>query len=187
MTTTPHCAVYWIAVRHPSYPSQPLYAAATASGICRLTWPHESLDDIAAWAAKHMPNAQLLKDEERMSLYASQLQEYFRGQRTTFDLPLDMRGTPFQRAVWKALSDIPYGETRSYSDIAAEIGKPAAIRAVGAANGANPVPVIVPCHRVIGKNRALTGFRGGLQLKEELLRLEGYDDYKAAGHARFRF
>ncbi|MCU6708250.1 methylated-DNA--[protein]-cysteine S-methyltransferase [Paenibacillus sp. J5C_2022] len=187
MTTIPQSTLFWTSVVHPAYPSLPLYAVATELGICRLTWPHESMDDVTAWAAKHMPNTRLIKDDERMSLYAAQLQEYFRGERTGFDLPLDMRGTAFQREVWKALTAIPYGETRSYSAIAAAIGKPSAVRAVGSANGANPVPVIVPCHRVIGKNNALTGFRGGLHMKEELLRLEGYYDYKAAGHARFQF
>jgi methylated-DNA-[protein]-cysteine S-methyltransferase len=98
-----------------------------------------------------------------------QLSAWFAGERTTFDLPLAPVGTPFQRAVWRALRDIPYGETRSYGQIAAAIGDPAAVRAVGAANGRNPLALIVPCHRVIGASGALTGYAGGLERKRWLL------------------
>ena len=108
-----------------------------------------------------------------LSSCASQLQEYCAGERETFDLPLAAGGTDFQRAVWAALADIPYGELRSYRDIARAIDKPAAVRAVGAANGRNPLPIVVPCHRVIGSDGSLTGFGGGLETKAFLLRLEG--------------
>ncbi|MEM1228928.1 MAG: methylated-DNA--[protein]-cysteine S-methyltransferase [Pseudomonadota bacterium] len=101
-----------------------------------------------------------------------QLAEYFAGQREHFDLTLRPEGTEFQRAVWQALTRIPYGETCSYGDIAAAIGRPKAVRAVGAANGRNPLPIVVPCHRVIGSNGSLTGFGGGLENKERLLALE---------------
>ena len=104
---------------------------------------------------------------------ASQLEEYFAGERDTFDLPLAAGGTDFQRAVWAALADIPYGELRSYRDIAQAIDNPAAVRAVGAANGRNPLPIVVPCHRVIGSDGSLTGFAGGLEAKTRLLQLEG--------------
>lgn len=102
-----------------------------------------------------------------------QLREYFAGRRRAFDLRMNPRGTPFQLAVWNELREIPYGETRSYSDIARAVGRPEAVRAVGAANGANPIGIIVPCHRVIGSDGSLTGFGGGLELKRKLLRLEG--------------
>ncbi|MBT4520732.1 MAG: methylated-DNA--[protein]-cysteine S-methyltransferase [Halieaceae bacterium] len=102
-----------------------------------------------------------------------QLQAYFSGSRKRFDLPLGAGGTDFQRSVWTALVSIPYGEVRSYRDIAQTIGKPSAVRAVGAANGRNPLPIVVPCHRVIGSNGSLTGFAGGLQAKSMLLSLEG--------------
>lgn len=102
-----------------------------------------------------------------------QLEEYFAGTRTQFDLPLDPVGTEFQRDVWRALLTIPYGETRSYADIAHAIGRPTATRAVGAANGRNPLPIVTPCHRVIGSNGTLTGFAGGLPNKQLLLALEG--------------
>ena len=104
---------------------------------------------------------------------AAQLTAYFVGKLRHFDLPLAPRGTPFQMSVWAALAKIPYGELRSYRDIARSIGNPAAVRAVGAANGRNPLPIVVPCHRVIASNGALTGFAGGLAAKKFLLALEG--------------
>lgn len=104
---------------------------------------------------------------------AGQLAEYFAGRRQHFELPVRALGTPFQQSVWNALADIPYGGLRSYRDIAQSIGNPAAVRAVGAANGRNPLPIVVPCHRVIGSNGSLTGFAGGLENKRFLLQLEG--------------
>jgi methylated-DNA-[protein]-cysteine S-methyltransferase len=113
------------------------------------------------------PDHPILTETER------QLSAYFAGTLQRFDVPLDFRGTDFQKSVWAALLTIPFGETRSYGEIARQIGKPAAVRAVGAANGRNPISIIAPCHRVIGANGSLTGFAGGLQAKETLLALEG--------------
>ena len=104
---------------------------------------------------------------------ARQLREYFAGRRQAFELTLDVSGTPFQRAVWKALLTIPFGETRTYGELARQVGRPSAARAVGAANGQNPVAIVAPCHRVIGASGNLTGFAGGLDAKARLLRLEG--------------
>ncbi len=104
---------------------------------------------------------------------AAQLREYFAGTRRTFELELAPRGTPFQLEVWKALCEIPYGDTITYAELARRIGRPAAVRAVGAANGANPIPIVVPCHRVIGSNGTLTGYGGGIERKQFLLALEG--------------
>ena len=101
-----------------------------------------------------------------------QLLEYLAGKRREFDLPLAPKGTEFYRSVWRALEEIPYGETRSYRDIAQAVGRPKAVRAVGQANHNNPIPIIIPCHRVVGANGSLTGYGGGLDLKERLLRLE---------------
>lgn len=101
-----------------------------------------------------------------------QLREYFAGKRADFDLPLAPVGTEFQRTVWRNLQDIPYGETISYGELAKRVGNPKASRAVGAANGQNPIPIVIPCHRVIGANGKLTGFGGGLPTKEALLALE---------------
>ena len=104
---------------------------------------------------------------------ASQLNEYFAGKRHSFDLPLSPVGTAFQKSVWAALKAIPYGELRTYRDIAESLDNPKAVRAVGAANGRNPLPIVVPCHRVIGSDGSLTGFAGGLEAKKVLLGLEG--------------
>ena len=103
---------------------------------------------------------------------ARQLREYFAGQRTAFELPLAPDGTTFQKRVWRELQEIPYGETISYGELARRAGNAKASRAVGAANGANPIPIVIPCHRVIGANGKLTGFGGGLPIKEALLALE---------------
>jgi methylated-DNA-[protein]-cysteine S-methyltransferase len=102
----------------------------------------------------------------------AQLEEYFAGERRDFSLPLPLEGTPFQTTVWSALRTIPYGATVSYGELARRIGRPSASRAVGAANGANPLPIILPCHRVIGADRSLTGFGGGLETKRFLLAFE---------------
>lgn len=117
----------------------------------------------------------LQRDDAHPTLQATarQLGEYFAGNRQRFELPLDFVGTDFQRQVWAALLTIPFGETRSYGDIARQIGNPSAVRAVGAANGRNPISIIAPCHRVIGASGSLTGFAGGLQAKQYLLALEG--------------
>lgn len=111
-------------------------------------------------------------DESANSIFLNQVHEYFEGIRTSFDFPLDIAGTPFQLAVWNALKQIPYGETRSYGDIAKSIGKPGAARAVGMANHENPIAVVIPCHRVVGHNGSLTGYAGGLELKQKLLSIE---------------
>lgn len=111
-------------------------------------------------------NTELLQEVKR------QLEEYFSGRLQNFDLPLKPKGTDFQKQVWKALLTIPYGETKSYGDIAKQIGKEKAVRAVGGANHVNPISIVIPCHRVIGKNGNLTGYGGGLEVKEKLLELE---------------
>jgi len=118
------------------------------------------------------PESDWIYNEKPLAKARQQLQEYFAGNRKDFDLPLRLDGTEFQVKVLKALQKIPYGETVSYGEIAKRIGKPKAVRAVGAANGRNPIPIIVPCHRVIGSSGDLTGFGGGLDTKEALLRLE---------------
>jgi len=120
------------------------------------------------------PKDEWTRNDRAFGDVREQLAAYFAKQLREFDLPLAPRGTPFQLDVWRALRAIPYGETRSYAQIAQIIGKPEAIRAVGAANGANPLPIVVPCHRVIGSNGSLTGFGGGLEMKRYLLDLELY-------------
>ncbi|MCC7449593.1 MAG: methylated-DNA--[protein]-cysteine S-methyltransferase [Anaerolineae bacterium] len=117
----------------------------------------------------------IIPDSPRCDSVVEQLTEYFAGQRRAFDMPLHMIGTAFQQTVWTALLTIPYGTIINYRQLAERIGNPAAIRAVGRANATNPIPIVVPCHRVIGADGSLTGFGGGLPLKEALLKLEGVD------------
>ena len=119
-----------------------------------------------------LPSTELAESHPILHATAEQLGEYFTGQRRSFALPLDPQGSPFQQQVWLGLREIPYGETRSYGALAAQLGKPNAARAVGLANGRNPLSIVVPCHRVIGASGKLTGFAGGLAAKETLLRLE---------------
>lgn len=118
------------------------------------------------------PQKALLQTTELLSMATIQLDEYFQGKRTTFSLPFKLTGTPFQLAIWKELQNIPYGKTTSYKEIAQKINKPKAYRAVGMANNKNPLPIIIPCHRVIGSNGKLIGYAGGLKLKNYLLELE---------------
>jgi methylated-DNA-[protein]-cysteine S-methyltransferase len=118
------------------------------------------------------PEPDWVKDARPFAETIRQLREYFAGKRDEFDLPLAPEGTEFQQEVWRAVAAIPYGETRSYGEIARQIGKADAVRAVGAANGQNPLPIVIPCHRVIGSDGRLTGYGGGLPLKKRLLELE---------------
>ncbi len=144
-----------------------LKLVASDAGLAAILWPDE--DPARVRLGKPIEN-----DTHPVLLEAEhQLREYFEGRRKAFDLKLDFNGTEFQRKVWAALLTIPYGETRSYAQIARQIGKPEAVRAVGAANGKNPISIVAPCHRVIGSTGKLTGFAGGLETKAFLLALEG--------------
>jgi methylated-DNA-[protein]-cysteine S-methyltransferase len=144
-----------------------LKLVASEAGLVAVLWPGDDPKRVRLSALAPSTAHPVLLDAER------QLRDYFIGRRRTFTVPLDMAGTPFQQAVWQALLTIPYGETRSYSELAKQVGRPAASRAVGAANGRNPVSIIVPCHRAIGADGSLTGFAGGLDVKRYLLDLEG--------------
>ncbi|WP_447836001.1 methylated-DNA--[protein]-cysteine S-methyltransferase [Aeromonas salmonicida] len=141
-----------------------LLVAINARGLVHVDFVAglRTLPDMSGWQ----------QDGEALAPYLAEFAAYFAGRLQRFTLPLAAHGTAFQQAVWQALCDIPYGETRSYGDIARTIGKPAAVRAVGAANGRNPLSIIVPCHRVIGQNGSLTGYAGGLPIKQQLLALE---------------
>ena len=122
---------------------------------------------------EEVPGTVVQHETELLRKAAEQLREYLRGERKMFDLPLAPEGTVFQKAVWSALQEIPYGQTRSYGEIAAQIGRPKACRAVGMANHCNPIPIFIPCHRVVGANGSLTGYAGGVEKKRRLLLLEG--------------
>ena len=142
-------------------PVGPLLLAGDEAALRRIEFPN-----------RQEPKPEWRDDPEPFRGAIRQLKAYFAGELREFDLPLQMEGTPFQITVWRALRDIPYGETISYGELARRIGNPKGSRAVGLANGANPIPIVVPCHRVIGSNGKLTGFGGGLPTKERLLALE---------------
>jgi len=148
---------------------------ATEKGVCWVGTPGTSREYGLRWLERRLSVAHVIAGEEVEPLRQAmdQLRRYFAGERVQFSCLLDLRGTPFQVMVWEELYRIPYGSTRSYAQIAQAIGRPRAVRAVGAANGANPVAVIVPCHRVIGSGGTLTGYGGGLPMKQWLLALEG--------------
>ena len=140
---------------------------ASDHGLRAVVWPNEHGDRLA------LGDAVSVADHPVLDATVAQLDEYFAGTRTEFDLPLDPRGTDFQLAAWRALADIPYGETATYAEQAARIGRPTAVRAVGAANGRNPLSIVLPCHRVVGSDGSLTGFAAGLDAKRWLLNHEG--------------
>lgn len=152
-----------------SSPVGPLQLVASDAGLVAILWPDEREGRVKLGA-----DPTTNPDHPILRKTADQLTEYFAGTRTTFDLPLDLRGTEFQVATWQSLATIPYGETATYSEQAARIGRPTAVRAIGAANGRNPVSIVLPCHRVVGADGSLTGFAGGLEAKHFLLDLEGW-------------
>ena len=148
-------------------------AVFTSRGLGRLTFPTEDLTACEAWARRWAPGAQQRASGWQLDELSAQLTDYFAGRLRVFEIPLDLRGTPFQQAAWQALTEIVYGQIRTYAEHAAAIGRPRAIRAVGAANGANPIPILVPCHRLVGKGGTLIKYGGGLHIKRQLLELEG--------------
>lgn len=139
----------------------------TTMGAMTLTWEEEGLTGLFPGGVPDMEGRSGFSDR-----VVCELEEYLAGERKGFDLPLCPRGTPFQKKVWQALQSIPYGQTCSYGEIAAQIGQPRACRAVGMANHRNPILILIPCHRVVGKNGSLTGYAAGLELKQRLLELE---------------
>lgn len=149
--------------------SEEIYLAATDIGLCFVS---NSYNEMIDWLTKRQAS-EFIHDQDKMQPYMEQFAYYFSGEKQQFDaISLDISGTDFQMAVWQELRTIHFGETCCYSDIAQAIGKPTAVRAVASAIGKNPLLVIIPCHRVIGKNGKLTGFRSGLALKKQLLALE---------------
>ncbi|MCW6508963.1 methylated-DNA--[protein]-cysteine S-methyltransferase [Lichenifustis flavocetrariae] len=146
-----------------------LKLVASDKGLAAVLWTRDNPRRVPLGAALENDDHPVLREA------VHQLQEYFSGTRRSFQLELDPRGTAFQKEVWAALLRIPYGQTRTYGEIAREIGRPNAVRAVGAANGRNPLSIVAPCHRVIGATGGLTGFAGGLEAKVKLLSIEGHD------------
>jgi len=144
-----------------------LKLVASDDGLVAILWQDDDPDRVRLTRLEERPDHPILRET------VGQLGAYFAGSLKRFDLPLDFRGTDFQKQVWAALLSIPFGETRSYGQIAGQIGRPGASRAVGAANGRNPISIVAPCHRVIGSGGALTGFAGGIAAKRYLLEFEG--------------
>lgn len=149
-------------------PIGPLTLLADDKGLTQIFFANQDMASTGL-TSDEIPEA---PDDPVLITTAAQLGEYFAGERTTFELPLHLEGTNFEREAWRALATIPYGETTSYAHQAEVIGRPAAIRAVGGANGRNPIPIVLPCHRVVGSDGSLTGFGGGLAIKRWLLDLE---------------
>jgi len=149
-----------------------LYIAATEKGVCKIAFPGRCEKDFIPWMNNHFSICER-NINPVLHQAITQLDEYFQGQRKVFEVPLDLIGTDFQKKVWEELIHIPYGTVVTYRYIAERIGNPKASRAVGGANNKNPVPIIIPCHRVIGRNGSLVGYAAGLEIKERLLKLEG--------------
>ncbi len=155
-----------------TYTQGDMYLVASDKGLVYIGTPNASFEEVEEWAKKPFKGYGFEENPEKLQPYKAQLTAYFNKELTEFDLPVHVKGTPFQLAVWEALKELPYGTTTSYGNIAQRIGNPKAVRAVGTAIGANPILAIIPCHRVIGKNGQLTGFRSGLAMKQFLLELE---------------
>jgi methylated-DNA-[protein]-cysteine S-methyltransferase len=152
-------------------PIGPLKLVASNRGLVGILWENDNPRRVRLTELVERAEHPVLVQTEK------ELNEYFTGMRSSFTVPLDMGGTPFQRQVWEALLGIPFGETRTYGQLALQLGNPKATRAVGAANGRNPIAILVPCHRVIGHSGKLTGFAGGLDAKAYLLKLEGRGEH----------
>ena len=150
-----------------------LFVAATSDGLCRISFPVELSGKWFPWFDRYFSTVPKNGDHPFIQSLGEQLEEYLTKKRTQFEIPLDLRGTDFQTQVWQRLLKIPYGRTVAYGELARELGIPGGSRAIGGATGANPVPIVVPCHRVVGMSGSLVGFGGGVELKERLLELEG--------------
>ncbi|MDT8862368.1 methylated-DNA--[protein]-cysteine S-methyltransferase [Alkalihalobacillus sp. MEB130] len=152
-----------------------LTIVATEKGVCHIHFGEmtKCMASLKAWLKKQGRKGEVVRCKETLKPICEQLEDYFTGKRNHFDVPLDLCGTEFQKKVWNTLKEIEYGQTKSYKEIAQEIGAPKAVRAIGGANNQNPIPIIIPCHRVIGSNGNMVGYGGGLDKKELLLSLEG--------------
>ncbi len=161
-------------------PIGPITLASTNKGICWLNFGHseDNLFSLKIWVRRWINTDKVVQAEDELSDVIQQLNEYFHKERVHFDVNVDLYGTSFQKLVWETLLQIPYGEVRSYKDIAIAINSPKSVRAIGGANHNNPISIIVPCHRVIGSNGNLVGYGGGLEIKQFLLELEGYKKIK---------
>lgn len=150
-----------------------IYVASTEKGVCKISVPRQTKKDFFKWLRDHFDDDEVMDNKSRNKDVIDQLSRYFNGRLAKFTCPVDMMGTPFQLRVWKELMKISYGTTVSYKQLAKRIGTSKGFQAVGRANAANPLPIIVPCHRVVGVGGSLVGYSSGIKTKEFLLKLEG--------------
>lgn len=155
-----------------SSPVGEIWIASSEQGLVKIDFP-SSEEHFLTDLRKFTPSKPI-RDARKFAIIERMLEEYFRGEKVSFDIPLDLRGTEFQKEVWRAIYKIPYGRLSSYSRVAEEIGRPRAVRAVGKAVGANPLPIVIPCHRIIRADGSLGGYGGGIDLKLYLLSIEGF-------------
>jgi O-6-methylguanine DNA methyltransferase len=153
-------------------PIQSLLILSSEKGLVRIMFIDTKQELFLHKLKNEYTDITFVEDKSKNQTALDQLKEYFAGTRKNFTLPLDLRGTPFQKQVWAALGQVPYGQTCSYGEIASRIGKPGSARAVGMANHNNPIPIVIPCHRIIGADGSLTGYGAGIHIKEKLLNLE---------------
>lgn len=162
--------IYWTLLQHNQWN---LYIASTDKGLCYVSGNNQPFQVFMDWKNKQLAESILQQNHDKNTPYIKQLIGYLDGTRKQFDLPIDIYGTDFQKKVWYTLCRVPYNHLSTYSEVAKKIENEKAVRAVGTAIGANPILIVVPCHRIIGKNGTLTGYRGGLEMKQQLLKLEG--------------
>lgn len=178
MTYNQQTALNVLSYTEVATPIGALVLIASSKGLCRVAFGSmtQNQEDLQEWISRWFgKGTELQEDAANLAPIVQQLEEYFRGERLSFDGELDLQGTEFQKKVWTALLTVPYGETASYKHIAEAIQSPKAVRAVGGANNKNPIPVIIPCHRIIGVSGDLVGYAGGLEMKIHLLDLEGIE------------
>jgi methylated-DNA-[protein]-cysteine S-methyltransferase len=150
-----------------------IYIASTDKGVCKLSVPRQTKKDFIKWLRENFDDSEVVDNKSRNRDAIDQMTRYFNGKLAKFTVPVDFHGTPFQVRVWKELQRIPYGSTISYKQLAKRLGTSRGFQAVGRANAANPIPIIIPCHRVLGTDGSLVGYASGIKTKEFLLRLEG--------------
>lgn len=167
--------IYWSTLEHGQWQ---LYIAKTEKGLCYISSPGDSFSELSVYIQKRFPAAIMEQNDHLLSGFKQELSAYLDGSQLEFSSPADIAGTAFRKQVWETLQKIPYGQTVTYSEIAEQIGKPSAVRAVASAIGANPLLIAVPCHRVISKNGTIGGYRGGLDFKRFLLDLETHNGPK---------
>lgn len=163
-----------VLVHEADTPFGPIFLAGIDGALCRVSVPGETLGDLIGWLERRLPLPDIAPADGALDAAAEAIAGFLEDGHPLPEIPVRLLGTPFQQAVWQAVLHIPYGETRSYVDIARQIGRPSAPRAVGAANAVNPLPFVVPCHRVLGADGTIKGFPGGIVTRRLLLELEGW-------------